>query len=144
MQRRHFNFENRTMMVPGEISKNDYTQYVPIDDEFYRLLVDELKITDLLGDYYLFGKGYKPGPSPIHRQAYSKLFLAVKKRLVLHPDNTLYCFKHTRACHLAEDGTPLYRIMEITRHKTLAALMDYLKDMGVMLEKKAPIKSRAI
>ncbi|MDX3917460.1 MAG: tyrosine-type recombinase/integrase [Pseudosphingobacterium sp.] len=144
MQRRHFNLETRTMMVPGEISKNDYTQYVPIDDEFYKLLVNELCISDLPGEYYIFGKGFRPGSDPIHRQAYSKRFLVIKKRITLHPDNTLYCFKHTRACHLAEDGTPLYRIKEITRHKTLAALMDYLKDMGVTLEKKAPINSRAI
>lgn len=144
MKRRYFNLSGRTMMVPAELSKNGLTQYVPIDDEFYNFLVNELKIEKLDDDVYLFGKAFRPNGVPIYAKGYSRKFRKLKKYLNLPVDNTLYSFKHTRACHLAEDGVHLYRIQQITRHLTLANLMDYLKDMGVILEKKEPIKSRAI
>ena len=144
MKRRYFNLPNLTMMVPAELSKYGITQYVPIDDEFYKFLVNDLKIERLHDDMYLFGKAFKPNTTPIYAKGYCRKFRKLKKNLNLPEDNTLYSFKHTRACHLAEDGVHLYRIQQITRHLTLANLMDYLKDMGVILEKKEPIKSRAI
>jgi len=45
---------------------------------------------------------------------------------------------------LVEDGEKLHNIIKITRHQTLAELMDYLKDMGVILGDEVRIKIRSI
>lgn len=144
MKRSYFDLQRKSMMVPGEISKNGVTQYVPIDDEFMKLLIDKIKIQNIQTDHYVFGTGYTPATTPIYAKAFSRKFLKVKNALKIHTDNTLYSFKHTRACHLVEDEVPLYRIQNVTRHLTLAALMDYLKDLNAVIDKPAPIKSRAI
>ena len=76
---------------------------------------------------------------------FRKKFIPIKKALnIQSKEQTLFSFKHTRCIHLVEDGERLHNIIKLTRHKTLAELMDYLKDMGVILGDEIRLKSRSI
>lgn len=123
---------SRRLGVPGMNSKGKITQWVPIDDNLADI-ISEMELDKYPRDYYVFGKNGAPGPGPVHEKYFGKYFRPIKKELKLHPLVNLYSFKHTRAIHLVEDGEKLHNIIKLTRHKTLAELMDYLKDMGVIV-----------
>lgn len=82
---------------------------------------------------YVFTADECPGENPVYESYFRKKFVPVKRVLNINSGETLYSFKHTRCIHLVEDGEKLHNIIKLTRHKTLAELMDYLKDMGVIL-----------
>lgn len=135
---------SRRIRVGHDITKAGATQVIPIDDEFSEF-ISSLELHKYPRNYYVFGKGgAAPGPSPAHNQFFSKYFAPIKVLLGLHPDVTLYAFKHTRAIHMVEDGEDLFNIIKFTRHKSLATLMDYLKDMGVIIGETKKFKSRKI
>lgn len=133
----------RRMGVPGLNSKGKITQYIPIDDSFFEILND-MKLEQYPRHYYVFGKDGKPGKEPVHEKYFAVRFRPMKKALNLHPDINLYSLKHTRVIHLVEDGEKLHNIIQLTRHRTLAELMDYLKDMGVIIGEAVRLKSRSI
>lgn len=133
----------RLIQVPAENSKRNKTQYIPIDDEFLNILL-EMNLDRYNRYDYLFTKEEVPGPIPVYESYFRKKFVPIKKLLGINNGETLYSFKHTRCIHLVEDGEKLHNIIKITRHKTLAELMDYLKDMGVILGDEVRLKTRAI
>ncbi|TDQ79604.1 tyrosine-type recombinase/integrase [Sphingobacterium yanglingense] len=133
----------RLIQVPSENSKKNTTQYIPIDDEFLSIL-SELDLDRYNKHYYLFTKDGMPGPNPVYEGYFRKMFIPVKEACGISRGETLYSFKHTRCIHLVEDGEKLHNIIKLTRHKTLAELMDYLKDMGVILGDEVKLKSRSI
>lgn len=65
----------------------------------------------------------------------------VREPLQLDTDHTLYSFRHTAAINifksLRDTGMPhdqiLFKLMSITRHKSLAGLKNYLRDIGATL-----------
>lgn len=135
--------QRRLIQVPSENSKRNKTQYIPIDDEFLNILLD--MNLDRFNKYdYVFSIDGKPGEKPAYESYFRKQFIPVKKALDINNGETLYSFKHTRCIHLVEDGEKLHNIIKLTRHKTLAELMDYLKDMGVILGDEIKLKSRSI
>lgn len=133
----------RLIQVPSENSKRNKTQYIPIDDEFLNILLG--MNLDRFSKYdYVFSIEGTPGEKPVYESYFRKQFIPVKKALDINNGETLYSFKHTRCIHLVEDGEKLHNIIKLTRHKTLAELMDYLKDMGVILGDEVRLKSRSI
>jgi integrase len=133
----------RLIQVPSENSKRNKTQYIPIDDEFLNILLD-MNLDQHNKFDYVFTIDGKPGPKPAYESYFRKQFVPIKKKLGINNGETLYSFKHTRCIHLVEDGEKLHNIIKLTRHKTLAELMDYLKDMGVILGDEVRLKSRSI
>lgn len=133
----------RLIQVPSDNSKKKKTQYIPIDDEFMNI-IRNLDLDRYDKSFYIFTVNGTPGPKPIYESFFRKRFIPAKKACGLDSGETLYSFKHTRCIHLVEDGEKLHNIIKLTRHKTLAELMDYLKDMGVILGDEVKLKSRSI
>lgn len=134
----------RLIQVPSENSKRNKTQYIPIDDEFFNILMD-MNLEKFNKYDYIFTANGCPGEKPVYESYFRKKFITIKKALnIKSKEQTLYSFKHTRCIHLVEDGEKLHNIIKLTRHKTLAELMDYLKDMGVILGDEIRLKSRSI
>ncbi|WP_147387904.1 tyrosine-type recombinase/integrase [Pelobium manganitolerans] len=134
---------SRRIRIGSDITKGKTTQVIPIDSCFLDFL-KEIKIERYPRHYYLFGPKGVPGETPVHERYFGDMFALVKKKLKIHEDVTLYAFKHTRAIHMVEDGEKLFNVIKFTRHKSLANLMDYLKDMGVIVGEAKDFKSRAI
>ncbi|PPL00112.1 tyrosine-type recombinase/integrase [Parapedobacter indicus] len=134
---------SRRIMAPSDNTKSKRTQWIPIDDEFAQILrelnLHQYKITD-----YIFTSTGTPGPKSVCEGYFRKRFIKVRRAIYIPEGVTLYAFKHTRCIHMVEDGVKLTTIIKYTRHSTLAELMDYLKDMGIIIGEEVSIKSRKI
>jgi len=137
------NLSSRRMSVPAETAKGKKTQWIPIDDVLYEVLAEK-NLDAYPPDFYVYGLGGKPAAKPIVEKHFNRHFKKVKEALNLHPDITMYSMKHTRVIHLVQDGEKLHDIIKLTRHKTLAELMNYLKDLGVVIGEQPNFKSRKI
>ena len=134
---------SRKIAVPADNAKSKIRQYIPVDNVLYEMLIN-LKLHEYPRDSYVFGKKGIPGPDPVHERYFNKRFKKLKEATNINPETNLYSMKHTKAIHMVEDGEDLYNIIKLTRHKTLAELMDYLKEMGVILGDKVELKTRRI
>lgn len=139
----HIDLHRRLIQVPFGNSKKKKTQYIPIDDELLNI-IREMNLDRYNESDFVFTKDGIPGSIGVYEGYYRKKFIPLKKQLKINNGETLYSFKHTRCIHLVEDGEKLHNIIKLTRHKTLAELMDYLKDMGVILGDEVRFKSRSI
>ncbi|MCS4164483.1 site-specific integrase [Sphingobacterium sp. BIGb0116] len=143
LQIMHIDLQGRKIMVPCNNSKSKITQYIPIDDEFYEV-IKSMRLERFNPNYFVFGLKDAPAEKPVCERYFRKRFNKVHKHVFIEDLVTMYSFKHTRCIHLVEDGEKLHNIIKITRHRTLVELMDYLKDMGVILGDEVKFKSRSI
>lgn len=136
-----FNFVTKTLRVEAGTAKNRRTEFIPLYPEFIELLY-ELGVDKLDGDLYVFGKLENKrslsikkfvigAPYPVGEDFFARRFRKYKKLLGLSPTDGIYCYKHTRAVHLGEDGEELFKIMKLFRHRDLATTMIYMRDLGI-------------
>lgn len=136
-----FNFKTKTLKIEAGTAKNRRTEFIPIYPEFLDLLY-ELGIDKMNPDYYVFGKLEDKrslsqskfvigAPYPVGEDFFARRFRVYKSKLGLSERDGIYCYKHTRAVHLGEDGEDLYKIMKLLRHRDLATTMIYMRDLGV-------------
>jgi integrase len=118
----HILVERKLLFIPAHISKNKKDDYVPLTDY-------------VLKNYTTPGRLF-----PRSINFYGQKFRKVKKALRLDDDFTLYSIKATRAIHLAQDGADPYTIMNLFRHSGLDITMNYLRDLGVALNREATTK----
>ncbi|PRY51537.1 site-specific recombinase XerD [Arcticibacter pallidicorallinus] len=133
-----FNFTAKTLKINSGTAKNRKTEYIPIYPDFMELLL-ELKVPEIPGDYYIFGKESRQkfvigGPLPVGQDYFARHFRKYKEMLNLSERDGIYNYKHTRAVHLGEDGEDLYKIMKLFRHKDLATTMIYMRDLGINVQ----------
>jgi len=147
LQRKHLNFEQRSILVPGTISKNGKLYHIPMADELYDMLIAH-GINKAPGDYFIFGPEHKPASKPPSKNYFAKLFRKIRDQpevlaAGITPQHTIYSFKHTRACHLVIDGVPLAEIQRLLKHTTLAQLEAYLRDLGQLVSQITAKKARS-
>lgn len=121
----HILRDRKMVLIPGDISKGKKDGYVPVSDAFLKMFPE--------------GKGVIFGTS---RNVYTAKFTALKRKLKLSDNYTLYSTKHTRAVHLATDGASPYSIMQLFRHSSLEITMKYLRDLGLNVNREAADKVR--
>ena len=143
LQIKHIDLIGRKIVVPSTNSKSKITQYIPIDEEFFGI-IREMNLEKYDREYFVFGLNDGPAEKPVSEKYFRKRFMKVRRYVYIDEHVTMYSFKHTRCIHLVEDGEKLHNIIKLTRHKTLVELMDYLKDMGVILGDEVKLKSRSI
>jgi site-specific recombinase XerD len=124
-----FDFKNKLFFVESWIAKNKTRQSVPIYPEFSELL-QSLNLSKYQANYYLFGRGDKPGLKRVGNDNFARRFRPVKKHFGLGDDYGLYAFKSTRACHLFDDGATIRDIQVLFRHSDPYVTMKYLKSLG--------------
>lgn len=143
-----FNFKQMTLRIDSGSAKNKKTEYIPIYPEFLELLL-KLGIDQLPPHYYIFSRKKERGELCIGGtiklglEYFRKKFRErYKKPVGLSNRHGIYCYKHTRAVHLGEDGEDLFKIMKLFRHKDLATTMIYMRDLGINFEKSEYKKGR--
>lgn len=126
LQIKHILFDRQMIVVPGEISKNKKTEYVPMDPELSKNLIH---LQAFPSEYFIWGKkGPEAQPAPANY--FGNRFKPFKDELGLGEDYTMYGMKHTRAIDLANAGVDPYAIMKLCRHSGLDVTMAYLRDLG--------------
>jgi integrase len=83
-------------------------------------------------DWFLFGRGMKPGPVSLSRNMVSKRHSEVLRSLNYPSDLTLYSWKHTGVVAAYKAGIDLYSIMRQLRHHSLDMTQIYLKSLGLV------------
>lgn len=140
-----FNFKQNTLRVESGNAKNRRTEYIPIYPDFKELLY-ELGIDRMNPDFYVFARdrngGFLGGKTKVGDDYFRRLFKPYKEALELNHRDGIYCYKHTRAVHLGEDGEDLFKIMKLFRHKDLATTMIYMRDLGIDMQKTEFKKGR--
>jgi integrase len=124
-----FDIKNKLFFVEAWISKSNIRQSAPIYPEFSELL-ESLNLSEYPTDYYLFGRGDKPGPVRVGVDNFARRFRPLKKELGFGDEYGLYALKSTRACHLFDDGAPIRDIQTLFRHADPMITMKYLKSLG--------------
>lgn len=125
LKHEHILRERKLLYVPGELSKGKKDGYVPLSERFLEL--------------YPQGKGVIFGTVKNH---FTLKFTALKRKLKLRDDYTLYSTKHTRVVHMAEDGVSPYELMQFLRHTSLEVTMNYLRGLGLLVGREAADKVR--
>lgn len=146
LQRKLLNFQNRTIIIPGSISKNRKLYHIPMADDLHDLLISR-QIDKVPGDYYIFGVDHAPATQPVSKNYFASNFRKIRDQpsvlaCGITQDHTIYSFKHTRACHLVIDGVPLSEIQQLLKHATLAELESYLRDLGELVSQITAEKAR--
>lgn len=127
LKHEHILRDRKLLLVPAGISKNKKDDYVPLSESFLNSFPK--------GEGLIFGSAIN---------YYSGKFQELKKRLKLEKDFTLYSIKHTRAIHLAQDNASPYAIMSLFRHSSLEITMNYLRDLGININREAADKVREL
>lgn len=139
----YIDFSGRKIILPPEITKSKSNQYIPIYPEFIEVL-EEMKLREYPPNYYVFGRGDKPGPERVGKDNFYERFKKIRDSIGLSKHHGIYAFKHTRGCHMIDDGASLYEIQTLFRHTNLQATMEYLKSIGRVIGEKKLTKSRVV
>lgn len=139
----NINMKERIIEVP---TKTEQISRILIIEKLF-ILLKEIELEKYPQDFYLFTPTGKPGKWEKRNfdtsgyQFFRRRFKKVKNILNLGNEYGLYSFRHTFARNiyfklLAEGMTDLeakYKLMTITRHKSLSSLNKYLRSIGAIL-----------
>lgn len=138
-----FDLINNRIRVQAGIAKGRKQQSIPIYPEFKKVL-EGINLKQYPDHYFLFGRGDKPGPVRVGEDFFARRFREIKKTLGLGVEYGIYSFKHTRACHLYDDGADLREIQILFRHEDLHVTMNYLRTLNRVERERTFVKGREI
>jgi len=119
------------IIIQGHQSKNKRQQAVEIPDAF----MEELKLMEydkMPGEWFLFGRGLKPGPESLGRNRVSAMHSDLLESMKFGNKNlTLYSWKHTGVVAAYKEKIDLHSIMRQLRHHSLDMTQIYLKSLGL-------------
>lgn len=133
----------KRLVIRPELSKARKLQYIPIYPEFMEVLT-EMDLEKYPPDFFIFGRGDKPGPVQVDTAYQYVRFRKAREAAGVSRHHGMYSFKHTRACHMVDDGATLLEIKELFRHESLLITMEYLKSVGRIVDQRALTRSRRI
>jgi len=117
----------------AELSKTSKEEYRDYTDAF-EIILQEMNLERYPAHFYIFGSGGGiPGIKQCGHNYFSKMFMAVKTRLNMSMDYTIYGFKHTRIVHELMKKTDGYLISHMARHGDRKSTQDYMRDYDVTL-----------
>lgn len=127
-------YRAKHLFIPAEISKNKTDRHVALPDPIYKKLIEFKKLP---GDWYLFGKGIKPGLNFMDARYVSDAYRTrVIKKLGYAKDYTLYSWKHTGVVNNYIAGlSPASLRMQIG-HNDTGSFEKYLKSLGLFENKE--------
>ena len=127
----------RTIIVPGDIAKNNESEHVRIPKGL-EALIEHYKIREYPSNYYVFSIEKQPGPVAV---GINHFYERNKKILDLagltDQDYDLYSWKHTGniALYLATKDIKLIQLQN--RHKDINTTDIYLRSLGLFLDENA-------
>lgn len=129
----NINWKDMSIIIPSSASKNKKQESVVIPDSFVKLL-KEMKLEDLPGDWYIFGRELKPGlVQYINYNHISARHNKIAKDLGIDTQKGLYSWKHSGVCALYPRlQGDVYALMRQLRHSELTTTQIYLKSLGLV------------
>lgn len=131
LQRKHFDFINRTVYVPWYNSKNGLSKHVQILDPLYELL-KRFKIEKLPNDIYLFGSQLKPSVELYQGDYSSTLWARNRDKIGIGKDVQQYAMKHTFNTMYVNNNKKNIDwewLRRHNRHATVQQTQDYISEL---------------
>jgi len=135
--------KNDRIRVQAEHAKGRKQQSIPIYPEFKKVLQD-LNLSQYPEHYFVFGRNDQPGIKRVGEDNFARRFRKIKEALNLGSEFGIYSYKHTRACHLYDDGADLREIQLLFRHEDLHVTMNYLRTLNRVERERVFDKGRKI
>lgn len=126
-------FNNMTIRIPSEVSKNRRQESVTIPRSFEPVLY-EMGLDRIPEDYYIFGFRFQTcGRKMAKPDNLTYSFKKVLDKLAIK-GKSLYAFKHTGAVALYEATRDPYIVSRQCRHSELKITMIYLRSLGLTVD----------
>lgn len=90
----NINFQNQTIFIPAEISKNKKSQVVTIPQNVADFIL-RLRVWTYTQDFYIVGQGYKPSAKKITEKNLRSFWLKLRKILQFSDKYQFYSLKDT-------------------------------------------------
>ena len=111
--------EKKTLALNGAYTKNGHNAIVTIPNHVIALM-EELDIFSAPPDFYLFGKKFRPGMTPIPAERFSRFWVDnVKKALGLSDFYKFYSLKDTGITNMIKAKTDLLTVRDQARHSSV-------------------------
>jgi len=128
--------KEKTIYIPGSISKNRKSAHVLISPALEKLLT-ELNVRSKPSEYFLISADGTPGAAQVAVNFYTRTHLAHRIRLGLAPQYTLYCWKHTGVTDTYQHTLDIEFVSRQCRHSSLDMTKRYLRGLGALQEYSA-------
>lgn len=132
---------NRVIKIKTHVGKTGY-RFVPICNEFLDMLNNELEYQKYPMEYYLFSKDGLPGKYRVSKNYFTTRYKAIKAKLGLGIEYSLYSWKHTRVTDLLAQGYLDAEVMDLTGHRDTSSYDHYKRNLGQKINSK--IKGKTI
>lgn len=140
LQIKHICWEDGTIRMPAEITKNDKDRVITIPD----WLLDELlkaKYNEYPPEYYLMSKFKKPGEKPVSKNFLYKKHKAVTMGLNLPQGYDLYSWKHTGVQQLLLASVDIKFIQMQLGHRSLDEMIPYCDELRSQANEQIRVKA---
>ncbi|WP_162388322.1 tyrosine-type recombinase/integrase [Spirosoma endbachense] len=123
----------KIIYVTGNSAKTNEGEYVDIPLPL-ELLIQEQKIRDYPGHYYVFSAGGQPGPTMVgNKYFYRRHIKVLEKMNLVGSGHDMYSWKHTGAIALWNATKDIDLIRQQARHSDIKQTIEYLRDLGIRL-----------
>jgi integrase len=126
----HFDFDDWTIKVPREVSKNGKEQFVAIPEAF-RSELAPLCLYQYPQDFYIVGRDGRPSAQQVAQNYWSNEHRKMLRALNYAPDYNFYTWKHTGVVQAVKAGIGLKEIQTQLRHHSLDMTDIYLASFGL-------------
>lgn len=109
-------------------AKSRHERVTTIPRQFLSFLRENIDLRKWSREYYLFGRGGKPGPVPIGKNTLGYRFSKIRERLKMPREYKFYSWKHTAAVELDETNIPTKDISRHYGHSSIGITDIYLKN----------------
>ena len=120
--------------IPPDRAKSRRKEIVTMPEQLIALYKPYIEHT--CKDFYVFGKGGKPGKVPWSESTLRNQFNRYRDKLKLPKTYKLYSGKCTGLTRLAESGIPIHNVMDHARHTSLSVTQRYLKRHGGLVDER--------
>lgn len=127
LQVKHIFFEERKILIPGTVAKNNKTQYVAIPDTFYPALAF---LKRRKPNEFLF-PSRRDESKPIGVNTLGEKHREILDKLGFDNEYQVYSWKHTGAVNAVKAGISLKDLQIQLRHHSLDMVDKYLRQLGV-------------
>lgn len=123
-----------SIFIAGDRAKNNTGEFIKIPSVF-QTIINEYKLSEYPGHYFIFSIDGKPGLEPMGRDFMYDRHKEVLLHLnLINKNYTIYSWKHTGVISLWKATQNIELLREHCRHRDVAITTKYLRDLGLFID----------
>ena len=125
---RDIDFARGLINVDRFRSKTNRERFATIPDHFLLKIREVYNLHKYNRDYYVFGKGYKPGPECLGKNNLKNRFNSFREMLNMPSEYKLYSWKHTGNSLALDNNISMYALRDQNGHSSVQVTEIYTKN----------------